>query len=324
MGVYSATLTTQVSTLSASAETESPGFCGFYSPDATAVPTSASPQQGIYTDPPWLSLPVQVGFNGGSGPVNTGLNLYVAGSDPTSPIAPNTPNLGIFAYPTTGSAPFPPYSIEFSATGVNSCQNPGSATVGACPYAVNLNALAIAQGSTPCLLSSGNTGSSAIVYVDTTGSSDGEQYGFCAYQPATLGFAASTMYVSSSAGGPPSGCNPIDPTSCGGFGNGTQPPVNLSAATNAICGIYFIINTVLFILALTIMIIGGAVYAGANVLPGNTRGAIQGYAMGMIMGGIVGALIAVVAPWVLSVIVGNSVSQIVSFACPLGAGGYGS
>jgi hypothetical protein len=88
-----------------------------------------------------------------------------------------------------------------------------------------------------------------------------------------------------------------------------------SNVTNAICGIYYDVNTILFTLALTVMVLGGAVYGAANILPGQTRGAVQAYGMGLIIGGIVGAIIGMVAPWVVSAITQTTVTSILS-VCP--------
>ncbi|MGC8649299.1 MAG: hypothetical protein ACP5UN_03740, partial [Candidatus Micrarchaeia archaeon] len=88
--------------------------------------------------------------------------------------------------------------------------------------------------------------------------------------------------------------------------------LTLSPVTGAICSVYTIVNQALFLLALVIMLLGGTLYAGAHIMPGQTRGIIQGYAMGMIIGGVVAVIIAMVAPWVLSIVTGVSISQITS------------
>ncbi|MGC8669635.1 MAG: hypothetical protein ACP5TL_00585 [Candidatus Micrarchaeia archaeon] len=96
---------------------------------------------------------------------------------------------------------------------------------------------------------------------------------------------------------------------------GTPPNIgapNIGAATNAICAIYNTVESIIFILGLMLMILGGAIYAGANVMPGAIRGQIQGYGMGMLLGGIVGVIIAVAAPYVLSFIPGYNGAAISS------------
>jgi hypothetical protein len=92
------------------------------------------------------------------------------------------------------------------------------------------------------------------------------------------------------------------------------PPVSLGPAQNAICSVYNTVEGIIFILGLTLMILGGAVYAGSHVMPGQTRGTIQGYAMGMLLGGVIGVIIAMLAPYLITLITGNAVSQITA-AC---------
>lgn len=85
--------------------------------------------------------------------------------------------------------------------------------------------------------------------------------------------------------------------------------------TNSLCTVYFIVNTVLFILSLALMILGGAIYAGSSLLPGQTRGTLQAYSWGLILGGVAGAIIGMLAPFILSTVTGNTVTQILS-VCP--------
>ncbi|MGC8669642.1 MAG: hypothetical protein ACP5TL_00625 [Candidatus Micrarchaeia archaeon] len=79
-----------------------------------------------------------------------------------------------------------------------------------------------------------------------------------------------------------------------------------SNAVNAICSVYNGVHAVIFILGLVLMILGGAVYAGAHLLPGATKGTVQGYAMGMLIGGVIGVMIALASPYILQVITGNA------------------
>lgn len=88
-----------------------------------------------------------------------------------------------------------------------------------------------------------------------------------------------------------------------------------SNVTTAICSVYFIVNDAVFILALTLMVLGGAIYSGGQLMPGSSRGQIQAYAMGLVFGGTVGAIIAMLAPWLLGQIFGTSASSISTF-CP--------
>ena len=79
-----------------------------------------------------------------------------------------------------------------------------------------------------------------------------------------------------------------------------------SNALNAICSVYTSVKTIIFILGLTLMILGGAIYAGAHVAPSSLKGSLQGYGMGFIIGGIIGVIIVIIAPYLLQVISGNT------------------
>jgi hypothetical protein len=76
-----------------------------------------------------------------------------------------------------------------------------------------------------------------------------------------------------------------------------------SGATNAICTVFNTVRNIIFLLGLTLMILGGALYAGANIMPSQSKGGFQGYGMAMIIGGVVGVAIAVAAPFVLNLLV---------------------
>jgi len=90
-----------------------------------------------------------------------------------------------------------------------------------------------------------------------------------------------------------------------GFVGANLAASQVNAISSALCSIYTIVHTVIFIIGLVLIIIGGAMYAGAHVLPGNLKGSLQGYGMGMIVGGIAGVIIALSAPYIISVIAGN-------------------
>ena len=77
-------------------------------------------------------------------------------------------------------------------------------------------------------------------------------------------------------------------------------------ALHAICGVYSSVTTIIFILGLTLMILGGAIYAGAHVAPSTLKGSLQGYGMGFIVGGIIGVIIVIIAPYLLQVISNNT------------------
>lgn len=123
---------------------------------------------------------------------------------------------------------------------------------------------------------------------------------------------------------PPGFCNPgttqctPQPTCLPGitcyYGIGAST-VSLAPVTAALCSVYTVINTVLFIIALVIMLIGGTLYAGSHMLPGSARGPLQGYAMGMVLGGVVAAIIATAAAPILSIVANVQIGSILA-ACP--------
>ena len=78
-----------------------------------------------------------------------------------------------------------------------------------------------------------------------------------------------------------------------------------SAVMETICNIFNTIKNVIFILGLALMVLGGAIYAGANLMPSQSRGAFQGYGMAMVVGGIIGVAIAVAAPFILNTVMGH-------------------
>lgn len=85
-------------------------------------------------------------------------------------------------------------------------------------------------------------------------------------------------------------------------GNNTNNAAQ-STILSVICQIFNTIKNVIFILGLTLMILGGALYAGANLMPSQSRGGFQGYGMAMIIGGVIGVAIAVAAPFILNLII---------------------
>ena len=88
-----------------------------------------------------------------------------------------------------------------------------------------------------------------------------------------------------------------------GCATGSMRCVNQTqAVTFPLCGIYGIVHNVVFLLGIVLIILGGALYAGANVMPGQSKGAMQGYGMGFVMGGIIGVIIAMLAPFIISLV----------------------
>ena len=76
-----------------------------------------------------------------------------------------------------------------------------------------------------------------------------------------------------------------------------------SGAANVLCTVFNSVRNIIFLLGLTLMILGAALYAGANIMPSAQRGGFQGYGMAMIIGGVVGLVIAIAAPFVLNLLV---------------------
>jgi uncharacterized membrane protein YvlD (DUF360 family) len=82
--------------------------------------------------------------------------------------------------------------------------------------------------------------------------------------------------------------------------------INPNSITQPLCQIYTAVHEGVFILGLVLMIIGAVMYALAHVMPGQTKGSLQGYGMGLILGGIVGVIIAELAQPILNTIIGGS------------------
>jgi len=98
-------------------------------------------------------------------------------------------------------------------------------------------------------------------------------------------------------------------SSAAGFGNqyGSSSANNASSTVvGTICNVFNTIKDAIFILGLALMVLGGAVYAGANLMPSQSRGGFQGYGMAMVIGGVIGVAIAVAAPFILNTILGAS------------------
>ncbi len=79
-----------------------------------------------------------------------------------------------------------------------------------------------------------------------------------------------------------------------------------SAVQSTLCSVYKLIHGVIFLLGLALMVLGAALYAGANVAPSAPKGAIQGYGMGMIVGGVIGVIISILSPFLLGLLTGNT------------------
>ena len=71
------------------------------------------------------------------------------------------------------------------------------------------------------------------------------------------------------------------------------------AVAQELCGIVAQVEAIIGILTLLLFIVGGTIYAFSHFLPGQTRGAAQGWSMGMITGGVIGLVIVILSPWVI-------------------------
>ncbi len=89
----------------------------------------------------------------------------------------------------------------------------------------------------------------------------------------------------------------------------SQSSAVASGALNTICTVFNTVRNIIFLLGLTLMILGGALYAGANIMPSQSKGGFQGYGMSMIIGGVVGVAIAVAAPFILNLLVSSGGSS---------------
>lgn len=90
-----------------------------------------------------------------------------------------------------------------------------------------------------------------------------------------------------------------------------------SAANSIICNtvnLYMAIQTAIFIIGIMLMILGGALYAASHIMPGQSKGTMQGYGMGMILGGVIGVIIAVLAPYIFTLVTSNTVANALSNA----------
>lgn len=86
-------------------------------------------------------------------------------------------------------------------------------------------------------------------------------------------------------------------------GPGTGGPT--APLQSGLCAIVSLLNMVLYTLALALFVVGGAIYTLAHTLPAQARGAIQGYGAGIMLGGISVAIIAIVAPYLVGLILGG-------------------
>ena len=97
---------------------------------------------------------------------------------------------------------------------------------------------------------------------------------------------------------------------------------SVSSIDCTLMNIYYILNNAIFIVGLVLMLLGGTLYAAAQVMPGQTKGTLQGYGMGLIMGGVIGVIVAELAPYIFNIITNNTINAY-SNGCPQPVGGSG-
>ncbi len=110
-------------------------------------------------------------------------------------------------------------------------------------------------------------------------------------------------------------------------------PITANGVDCLVYQIYYDADTIIYVLALMLMTLGAAIYAGANIAPSHFKGNFQSYGMGMIIGGVIAVIIGLLAPFILGSLTGgvfqpavNSVAQSCGFPSPgggLGTGGGG-
>ena len=71
----------------------------------------------------------------------------------------------------------------------------------------------------------------------------------------------------------------------------------------------------MFVLGLTLLVLGAALYAGGTIAPGDVKGKIQGYGLGMMIGGIAGVVLSIIAPWILALITSSASATSVQSTC---------
>ncbi|MCL5100206.1 MAG: hypothetical protein M1158_03780 [Candidatus Marsarchaeota archaeon] len=101
---------------------------------------------------------------------------------------------------------------------------------------------------------------------------------------------------------------------------GTSVTLNITNSTIAkpLCQLYGAVHTGVFILGLVLLLVGAVMYAIGHIMPGQSKGTLQGYGMGMIFGGIIGVVISMLAGPILGAITGQgftSTGAFYAYAC---------
>ncbi len=100
----------------------------------------------------------------------------------------------------------------------------------------------------------------------------------------------------------------------GGFGTGGVSSFNTAPVQQTLCNVISAVQEVVGVIAILLFVLGGVMYAIAHMMPsaGQLRGNLQGWSMGMIVGGIVGLILVILAPGIVTFIIGNGLSQTVN------------
>jgi hypothetical protein len=73
-----------------------------------------------------------------------------------------------------------------------------------------------------------------------------------------------------------------------------------------ICNTYTAVDYFLFGFSIVLILIGGAIYASSHITEGTTKLIEQNYGAAMILGGVVGILLAILSPYLVSILSGSS------------------
>ena len=96
---------------------------------------------------------------------------------------------------------------------------------------------------------------------------------------------------------------------------GGTTSLNITNSTIAypLCQLYGAVHTGVFILGLVLLLVGAVMYAIGHVMPGQSKGTLQGYGMGLIFGGIIGVIISMLAGPILGAITGQGFTSTSTF-----------
>ena len=105
---------------------------------------------------------------------------------------------------------------------------------------------------------------------------------------------------------------------------------NTTGVQQTLCNVISAVQDVVGVIAVLLFVIGGIMYAIAHMMPssGQLRGNLQGWSMGMIVGGIVGLILVILAPGIVTFILGNGLTtaangSTIIQSCQGLAGGFG-